>query len=58
VVLIENDAVLATGASIHQAFDRLEVADFTAFSLLNSMAIGPLVPIGEAEVQELEEKFG
>jgi L-fuculose-phosphate aldolase len=58
VLLIENDTVLATGASAHQAFDRLEVTDFTAFSLLNTRSIGPLVPIGEAEVRELEAKFG
>ncbi len=57
-VLLENDTLLATGASIHEAFDRLEVADFTALSLLNALPIGPLVPIGEAEVRELEEKFG
>lgn len=58
VVLIQNDTVLATGASVHQAFDRLEVADFTAFSLLSTLSIGPLVPIGEVEVKELEDKFG
>ncbi len=57
-VLIQNDTLLTTGATIHQAFDRLEVADFTAFSLLSTLHIGPLVPIGEAEVKELEEKFG
>ena len=57
-VLIQNDTLLTTGATIHQAFDRLEVADFTAFSLLNSARIGPLVPIGPTEVAELEQKFG
>jgi L-fuculose-phosphate aldolase len=57
-LLIRNDTVLTTGASVHQAFDRLEVADFTAFSLLNALPIGPLVPIGEAEVEALEAKFG
>ena len=57
-ILIRNDTVLTTGASVHQAFDRLEVADFTAFSLLNALPIGPLVPIGQAEVEELELKFG
>jgi L-fuculose-phosphate aldolase len=58
VLLIQNDTVLTTGASVHQAFDRLEVADFTALSLLNTRPIGPLVPIGEAEVRQLEDKFG
>jgi L-fuculose-phosphate aldolase len=57
-VLFENDTLLATGGSIHQAFDRLEVADFTALSLLNTLHIGPLVPISDAEFKELEEKFG
>jgi L-fuculose-phosphate aldolase len=57
-ILIRNDTVLTTGASVHQAFDRLEVADFTAFSLLHALPIGPLVPIGEAEVEALEAKFG
>jgi L-fuculose-phosphate aldolase len=58
VLLIENDRGLATGTSAHQAFDRLEVADFTALALINTRPIGPLVPIGEAEVRDLEEKFG
>lgn len=57
-VLIQNDTLLTTGTSIHQAFDRLEVADYTAFSLLNTAHLGPLVPIGPAQVAELEEKFG
>jgi L-fuculose-phosphate aldolase len=58
VLLIQNDTVLTTGTTIHQAFDRLEVADFTAFSLLSTQCIGPLVPIGEAEVRQLEARFG
>jgi L-fuculose-phosphate aldolase len=57
-VLFENDTLLATGGSIPQAFDRLEVADFTALSLLNTLQIGPLVPISDEEFKELEEKFG
>jgi L-fuculose-phosphate aldolase len=57
-VLIQNDTLLTTGATIHQAFDRLEVADFTAMSLINTEHIGPLAPIGEAEVRDLEARFG
>jgi L-fuculose-phosphate aldolase len=56
--LIQNDTLLTTGTTIHQAFDRLEVADFTAISLINTQHIGPLAPIGEAEVRDLEAKFG
>jgi L-fuculose-phosphate aldolase len=57
VVLIQNDTVLATGATIHQAFDRLEVAEFTAFSLISTQHIGPLVPIGEADMRALPCAF-
>ena len=57
-ILIQNDTVLTIGASVHQAFDRLEVVDFTAFSLLNAIPIGPLSPIGRAELQELMDKYG
>ncbi len=57
VLFIQNDTVLTTGASIHQAFDRLEVADFTAFSLINTLPLGELVPIGEPEIKELEARF-
>ncbi len=57
VILIQNDTVLTTGATIHQAFDRLEVADFSALSLIDTMNVGPLVPIGEEQVRALEEKF-
>ncbi len=57
MILIQNDTVLTTGATIHQAFDRLEVADFSALSLVDTMNVGPLVPIGEEEVRALEERF-
>lgn len=57
VILIQNDTVLTTGASIPQAFDRLEVADFSALSLIDTINIGPMVPIGEDEVRVLKEKF-
>jgi L-fuculose-phosphate aldolase len=57
VILIQNDTVLTTGSTIHQAFDRLEVVDFSALSLIDTMSVGPLVPIGVEEVKALEEKF-
>lgn len=57
VLLIENDCVLTTGESIIQAFDRLEVAEYSAKALLDSRLIGNMVPIGNAEIQELVGKF-
>ncbi|MFO7662816.1 MAG: class II aldolase/adducin family protein [Chloroflexota bacterium] len=58
VVLIENEGVLVTGKDLVQALDRLEVAEYSARSLIATAAIGPLKPIGEADLHKLREKFG
>ena len=57
VVLIENDCVLTVGRSVLEAFDRLEVAEFSAAALLDTAAIGTLVPIDEDQIRDLERKF-
>lgn len=57
VLLIENDAVLTVGDTPMQAFDRLEVAEFSAQSLINAGALGPLSPITGAALTQLENKF-
>jgi L-fuculose-phosphate aldolase len=57
VILLQNDAILTTGATLMQAFDRLEVAEFSAKAVIDTMHIGELVPIGAEEVKELEAKF-
>ena len=44
-MIIQNDAVLATGEKLLQTFDRLEVAEFNAKSLVMSASIGELKPI-------------
>lgn len=57
VLLLQNDCVLTTGNSVLQAFDRLEVAEFTARSLIETRAIGRLVPITPEQVKALEKAF-
>ena len=58
VLLVANEGVLAVGADILNAFDRLEVAEYSARSLLDAAVLGPMVPIGEAEIRGLEAAFG
>lgn len=55
ILLIENDAILITGQSLQQAFDRLEVAEFSASSLINSKSLGKMVPLGEEELKMLDK---
>lgn len=57
VILLQNDAVLATGATLLQTFDRVEVAEFSAQALINSLSIGPLMPIGDEDIDRLKAKF-
>jgi L-fuculose-phosphate aldolase len=58
VVLLQNDAVLTTGESLTQAFDRLEVAEFSANALLSAMKLGPIARIDAGALDALSEKFG
>lgn len=57
IVLLQNDAILATGTTILQAFDRVEVAEFSAQALISSLYIGELIPIEEHEIDDLKRKF-
>ncbi len=56
-LLIQNDAVLVTGGSILETFDRLEVAEFSARSLVESVSLGDMAPIDEAAIEDLRQAF-
>ncbi|MCB8944446.1 MAG: class II aldolase/adducin family protein [Ardenticatenaceae bacterium] len=58
VLLVQNDCVLTVGTDILNAFDRLEVAEYSARSLIDTAVLGQLVPIGDAEIHDLEKAFG
>lgn len=57
VMLIQNDSVLTVGTTVLEAFDRLEVAEFSARSLIDALALGQMVPIGDDEISDLEDAF-
>ncbi|MBZ0305291.1 MAG: class II aldolase/adducin family protein, partial [Anaerolineae bacterium] len=57
VLLIQNDCILTTGTNVLEAFDRLEVAEFSARALIDVSKIGQLVPIGQDEIYQLEKRF-
>lgn len=56
-LIIQNDAVLVTGDKLLQTFDRLEVSEFSARSLIMGAPLGELVPIGEKDIEALRKKF-
>jgi len=57
VMFVQNDCVLSVGGDVLQAFDRLEVAEFSAKSVLDILPLGKLVPIGDGEIEALKLKF-
>ncbi len=57
VLLVQNDCVLTVGTDILNAFDRLEVAEFSARSLIDTAVLGQLVPINDDDIRDLEKAF-
>ncbi len=56
-VLVQNDGIIVTGDKLLQTFDRLEVAEFSAKSLVMGHSLGDLVPIGDGQIEDLRKKF-
>ena len=57
VVLVQNDAVLTCGRTPLEAFDRLEVTDYSAQATIAAQSFGGLRPITDAQVEDLVEAF-
>lgn len=57
VVLVENDCIITTGNSLIKAFDRLEVAEFTAKTVINAKAIGEITSISDEEIETINKAF-
>lgn len=55
--MIDNDCVIVTGGSLLQAFDRLEVMESTAHSIINSIDLGKIVHISSEEIKDLKVAF-
>jgi len=56
-LIIENDSVIITGDKLLQTFDYLEVAEFSAKSIVLGASLGEMVPINDHQVEELRKKF-
>jgi L-fuculose-phosphate aldolase len=57
VVLIKNDSIIVTGDKLLQTFDRLEVAEFSARSLIMGHPLGELRPMDERQIEDLRKNF-
>ncbi len=57
ILFIENESILVTGKSILECFDRLEVAEFSARSLILAGSLGQPSPIRNEDILALKKKF-
>ena len=58
IVMVENDCLVVTGKDLLNAFDRLEVAEYSAKAIIASADIGEIVAINDAQVGDLIDAFG
>ena len=57
IVIAENDGVLVTGKTVLNAYDRLEVLEYTAEAVINSHPIGGTSPMSDEVIDDLKEAF-
>ncbi len=57
MLICENNQILVTGNSLLNAFDRLEVAEATAHSILLAKELGQLKHISDQEVKDINKAF-
>ena len=56
-VLIQNECVVVVGDKLLQTFDYLEVAEFSAKSIVMASSLGQMVPINDEQTEELRIAF-
>ncbi len=57
VLVLDGDCVLASGKTILEAYDRLEVAEATANALIAAQRLGGFKPIDQGAIDELVRAF-
>ncbi len=57
IALIKNDCAIVTGDSLLNAFDRLEVAEYSARAIIAARGLGDVVAINDEEIADIEEAF-
>ena len=53
-IMLENDGVITTGNNLTQAFDRLEVAEFTARAVLATAGLAEIHPLTDEKIAAIE----
>ena len=57
ILIVENDCVIVAGESLLNAFDKLEVMEYSAKAIVASKTLGDVVEISDEEVKDLRKAF-
>ena len=57
VILVDNQCAIVAGTSLLNAFDRLEVLEYSAAAIIAAKDIGQLVLISDEEIHDLKVAF-
>ena len=57
IALIKNDCAIITGTSLLNAYDRLEVAEYSARAIIATRDLGELVAINQEEIDDINIAF-
>ncbi len=57
IAIAENDCLIVAGQSLLNAFDRLEVAEYSAKAVIAAESLGTIVAIDDERIREIEAAF-
>lgn len=57
IAIVQNNCIVVTGQGLLNTFDRLEVTEYTAKSILAAKALGPIAHIDDSSIAELISAF-
>lgn len=57
IAIIKNDCVIVTGSDLLNAFDRLEVAEYSARAIIAAKDLGDVVAINDDEIEDIIKAF-
>ena len=57
VIIVDNQCVIVTGNSLLNAFDRLEVLEYSAAAMIAARDLGQVQLLSDAEIEEVNHAF-
>ena len=57
IILIQNDCMVSSGKTLLEAYDRMEVAEYSAKATVSARNLGGMKPITDAQIADLVKAF-